>query len=270
MMIMDDFFYICLVIFNFVVAIVVFSILFMISKYAVNKIQSSESFKSSRIFHLEEYFPVEETTEIKQIFYLAMIVLFALNFLYLFIYWRDMTYTLVIMDIVLSIYLTINVEESSRKYKWILLLLLLPFNSIEMVLFSNSFIYPFDILHGIVFIYFIKVYYKKFTDFTETNSLGITIMLLFLIVFISFIFTFIVEDVSPLDSLNMVSNAFTSNGYTVLGKSSVGKLNAILLVWSGFILSSVATATLTVAIVKKHIDDDFVRLEEMVKKNKKN
>ena len=68
----------------------------------------------------------------------------------------------------------------------------------------------------------------------------------------------------------MTSNAFTSNGYAVLGNSSVGKLNSLILVWSGFILSGVATATLTVAIVMKRVNNDFDRLEELVKKNKKN
>ena len=83
-------------------------------------------------------------------------------------------------------------------------------------------------------------------------------------------FTMLVENVSPLDALVMVSNAFTSNGYADLGNSSVGKLNSLILVWSGFILSGVATATLAVAIVMKHVNEDFDRLEELVKKNKKN
>jgi hypothetical protein len=68
----------------------------------------------------------------------------------------------------------------------------------------------------------------------------------------------------------MVSNAFTSNGYAILGKSSLGKVNSIILVWAGFILSGVGTATMTVAIVKRHLNKRFDDLEEMVKKNKKN
>ena len=114
------------------------------------------------------------------------------------------------------------------------------------------------------------VYYNKFSEYTQTNSLGITIMLLFLIVFISFLFTIVVEDVSPLDSIAMVSNAFTSNGYAVLGSSGIGKVNALVLVWSGFLLSGVGTATLTVAIVMRHVNEKFDRLERLAKKNKKN
>ena len=67
----------------------------------------------------------------------------------------------------------------------------------------------------------------------------------------------------------MVSNAFTSNGYTVLGSTGLGKANSILLVWSGFILSCVGTATLTVSIIVSHIDDKFDRLEKLVKNKKK-
>lgn len=255
---------------DFVVAIIVFTILCKVLKFTFNKLKDSQRFKSFRLFHIEEYFPIEQETEIRQIFYLAMIVLFVLNFLYLIVYWEDVTFTLVVFDILLSAYLAININTNSRKSKWILLFLLVPFNSIAMVIFSGSFVYPLDIFHSFAFLYFIKVYYDKFINYTETNSLGITIMLLFLIVFVSFLFTTFVENVSPLDALVMVSNAFTSNGYAVLGKSTIGKLNAIILVWSGFILSGVATATLTVAIVMRHVNDDFDRLEKLVKKNKKN
>ena len=52
----------------------------------------------------------------------------------------------------------------------------------------------------------------------------------------------------------MVSNAFTSNGYAVLGSSVIGKINSVFLVWGGYLLSGVGTATLTAAILKKHYD----------------
>ncbi len=60
------------------------------------------------------------------------------------------------------------------------------------------------------------------------------------------------EGVDPLDSMVMVSNAFTSNGYAVLGSSGMGKLNSLILVWGGYIISGVGTATLTAAILIKH------------------
>ena len=70
--------------------------------------------------------------------------------------------------------------------------------------------------------------------------------------------------------MEMVSNAFTSNGYAILGETTVGKLNAIVLVWAGFILSGVGTATLTAAIIKRHLNSRFDELEDKIKKNKKN
>ncbi|WP_296803923.1 hypothetical protein [uncultured Methanobrevibacter sp.] len=107
-------------------------------------------------------------------------------------------------------------------------------------------------------------------EYTETNSLGITIILLFSIIFVSFIITMLVEEVSPINSMVMVSNAFTSNGYSILGSSGWGKFNSLILVWSGFFLSGVGTATLTVTIVMKHVNNEFDRLEDLAKKNKKN
>jgi hypothetical protein len=73
----------------------------------------------------------------------------------------------------------------------------------------------------------------------------------------------------------MVSNAFTSNGYAVLGSSGVGKLNSILLVWSGYIISGVGTATLAAAIILKHshkrekeLNRRLDELESLIKNNK--
>ena len=60
----------------------------------------------------------------------------------------------------------------------------------------------------------------------------------------------------------MVSNAFTSNGYAILGNSIPGKLNALILVWGGYILSGVGTATLTAAILMKHFNNKFDETEK--------
>ena len=97
--------------------------------------------------------------------------------------------------------------------------------------------------------------------------MGIAIILLFLIVFFSFLATQVAEGANALDSLVMVSNAFTSNGYAVLGSSIAGKLDAIVLVWAGYILSGVGTATLTAAILTRHFNSKFEELEELIKKN---
>lgn len=120
-----------------------------------------------------------------------------------------------------------------------------------------------------------KVYFDKFRQYTETNSLGITIILLFSIIFVTFIVTCFAESVDPLSSMVMVSNAFTSNGYAILGSTGVGKLTALVLVWSGYILSGVGTATLTAAILLRHnrkreeeLNKRLDELESLIKNNK--
>ena len=62
----------------------------------------------------------------------------------------------------------------------------------------------------------------------------------------------------------MVSNAFTSNGYAVLGDNPIGKLNSLFLVWGGYILSGVGTATLTTALLSRHFNKRFEELEELI------
>ena len=73
-----------------------------------------------------------------------------------------------------------------------------------------------------------------------------------------------VENRNPLDSLVMVSNAFTSNGYAVLGNSVVGKINSLLLVWGGYVISGAGTATLTAAILLKYFNRRIKRLEKLI------
>ena len=94
-------------------------------------------------------------------------------------------------------------------------------------------------------------------------------MLLYTIILVSFLFTMIVEDVSPLDSITMVTNAFTSNSFDAAGKSVVGKLDSLIIAWGGFLLSSVGTATLAVSIVQQYVDRQFDEMEELIKNKKK-
>ncbi|MBO5152022.1 MAG: hypothetical protein J6B73_07705, partial [Methanobrevibacter sp.] len=107
-------------------------------------------------------------------------------------------------------------------------------------------------------------------------GLGIAILLLFAIVFISMYVTSFVEGVNMLDALVMSSNAFTSNGYAVLGNSIPGKLDSLILVWGGYLISGVSVATLTSAILMKYFDskfEDFDRrfkeMEDLLKEYKK-
>ncbi|MEE0939286.1 hypothetical protein [Methanobrevibacter sp.] len=110
----------------------------------------------------------------------------------------------------------------------------------------------------------VKIALDKFMAYTNDNRLGVTVILLFSIVFISFLITQVVENKDPLDSLVMVSNAFTSNGYSVLGNSILGKINSIFLVWGGYIISGAGTATLTAAILLRHFNSRIKRLEKII------
>lgn len=213
-----------------------------------------------KMFNKGEILPEDEIHTLKQVFYLIMMSLAFVNILYSIIHGSSAIY-FIIFDIVLSVFLAVTLDKSSSKGK-LILLLLVPFDSLNMLLFQFSLVSYVDIIHVLVFAYFVKLYYGKFREYTESNSLGVTILILYVVVFVSFILTQLVEEVNPLDSLVMVSNAFTSNGYSVLGSSIGGKLNAIILVWSGYILSGVGTATLAATILMKHFSHKFRDMEE--------
>ena len=55
--------------------------------------------------------------------------------------------------------------------------------------------------------------------------------------------------------------------YAVLGDTPIGKLNSLFLVWGGYILSGVGTATLTAALLSRHFNKRFEELEELIKNN---
>lgn len=245
----------------------IFTILVYASKFIVNKVKSSSRFKNSKFFNPLEYFPSEEVSTLKQVFYLIMIMVFIWIILYLLFDWGEDLYFVSVLDIVVSIYLALNESKDSFKEK-LILFLLIPFGSIKMLLSGSTFLF-FDLLHIFGYLYFIHVYYRKFVKYTENNGLGITIILLFTIIFVSFLFTIFAEDVSPMDSIAMVSNAFTSNSFDPAGKTMVGKLDSLVLAWGGFILSGVGTATLAVSIVMGYVNRRFDDMENLIKEKKK-
>lgn len=224
--------------------------------------------RSNRFLNPNEYFPQEEIHSLKQIYYLIMLALCFSNFIYSFVYFKGDLFFFSIADIILSVFIAATIEKDTL-FKKILVLLLVPYGSFVYFIFNLSIVSVLDIVHILIFIYFIRYYYNKFRDYTESNGLGITIILLFLIIFVSFLVTSVVESVNPLDAISMVSNAFTSNGYTVLGNTIVGKLNSLVLVWGGYILSGVGTATLTAAILTRHFNKRFDELEKLIEKNNK-
>ena len=174
-------------------------------------------------------------------------------------------YYFAIFDIVLSLYFAITLDMSSWKNR-IIWLILVPYGSLVYPLFGISLVIFADFIHAFIFIYFAKINLDKFVEYTNSNALGITIILLFAIILVSFLFTIIVEGVSPMDSMTMVSNAFTSNSFDASGQNIIGKLNSLVLAWSGFILSGVGTATLAASIVNSYVSRQFGELKDTVKK----
>ena len=245
-----------------ILEVIIFLIMVGIGTFIYNRVIVSSDLMSNR----GEVLPEDEIHTLKQVFYLIIMSLAFVDILYSLITVDGIIY-FVIFDIALSVFLAVMLDKSSTKGK-IILLLLVPIDSLNRLMFNFTLFTYIDIIHVLVFIYFIKIYYDKFRQYTESNGLSITILILFAIVFFSFIVTQIVEGVNPLDSLVMVSNAFTSNGYAILGSSIPGKLNAILLVWGGYILSGVGTATLTAAILIKHFNHKFKETDEANKELK--
>ena len=266
-MVMDIF----LIIREFIISILIFGALVVVGKFIYKKLNDSES----RVLNPLEYFPEEEFQTLKQVFYLVMMLIFFFFILYIGMFDGNDFIGPIVLQLIVSVYVALTLDYSSWKNK-VLFFLLIPYEAITFLVFHEAFlIWPIYLIHIIVYIYLMKVYYGKFRQYTETNGLGITIILLFTIIFASFVLTYVVESNTPLDSLVMVSNAFTSNGYAILGNTGIGKLNSLILVWSGYILSGVGTATLTAAILLRHnrkrekeLNKRLDELESLIKNTK--
>lgn len=254
-----------------IIPILVFGVLFAVGKLIFNKLVNS----NSRFFNPKEYFPEQELETLNQVYYLVMMLIFFVFILYIMIFEGKELLPIAVLQILISLYVALTLDYSSWNNK-ILFFLMVPYESLVFIVFGEFLMFwPIYLIHILVYAYFIKMYFDQFRQYTETNGLGITIMLLFSIVFFSFVVTLFAEGVEPLNSAVMVSNAFTSNGYAVLGNSGVGKLISILLVWGGYIISGVGTATLTAAILLKHsqkrekeLNKRLDELESLIKNNK--
>ena len=233
-----------------IIEIIVFLILTLVGTFIVKALPKI----NSRFFDVEEYFPMDEIHTLTQIFYLGVMSACFINVMYTLIYVNVDTVYFALLDVTLSLYIAVTIDKSTIARK-LLILLLVPYGALYFLLFNSSLIGLIDLIHVPVFIYFMKFYYDRFMEYTESNGLGITIILLFSVIFASFIITSFVEKGNPLDSIVMVSNAFTSNGYVVLGSTDAGKINGLILVWMGFIISGVGTATLTSAILIRHFNN---------------
>ena len=255
---------IALSVFQIICEIVIFLVATGIGIFVLNKIKNSDA----KFLRPTEYLPEEEIHSIRQVYYLIMMALCFIIVLYALVFYTgDLSY-FVVFDIILSLYIAITITKDTIWHK-LLILLLIPYGALTFLMFDFTLTSLLDLIHIPVFLYLIKYYYDQFRKYTESNRLGITIVLLFAIVFISFFVTTLVESVNPLDAIVMVSNAFTSNGYAVLGSSIPGKINSLFLVWGGYLISGVGTATLTVAILSRYYNKRFDELEKLIKENNK-
>ncbi len=261
-------------VFQIIVSLLIFGIIFLMG-YALK----------DRIFHKvnfflnpHEYLPDEQIKTLKQFYYLLLILILSLSIVNFFfdndIIMHNSPEFYVfnsVMDIIVSLYIGISIYDGSKKSK-ILMVFLIPLASIAFLLFGESVIEYWDFIRIPALLYLMKMFYDKFKTFTTKHNLGKSIFLLFTIIFITFIITLFVENEDPLNALVMVSNAFTSNGYVITGESVVGKIISIFLVWSGYIISGAATATLCAAILITHFnrklnryDEKFENLENLIK-----
>lgn len=213
--------------------------------------------------------PQEELQTLKQIFYLVMATLLLANVINILFYMHIEFNELLMMDVFVSTVVCVALYE--RENKLILLALMpiatvyalyIPKNSSNILFFILFFI---QLIHIFIDIYFIKYFYKNFIKYTRDKGIGYTAVLLFVIIIIAFVLTCLSESVGVLDSVVMISNAFTSNGYTVLGNSVIGKFSNIFLVWSGYILSGIGTATLAVALMNRKFKGNAENFEQRIK-----
>lgn len=253
------------------IPILVFGAVFAVGEIIYKKLVNS----NSRILNPQEYFPEQELETLRQVYYLVMMLIFFIFILYIMVFEGEQLLPILVLQIVLSLYIALRLDYSSWNNR-ILFFLLVPYEAVILLIYNSHLtLWPIYLIHVLVYAYFMKVYFGKFRKYTETNGLGITIILLFSIVVFSFIVTLFAEGVEPLDAIVMVSNAFTSNGYAVLGSTGIGKLTSILLVWGGYTISGVGTATLTAAIIlrrnkkrEKELNERLDKLESLIKNNK--
>ena len=259
--------YMAIQIIYIILGIAFFFGLYLVSSYILKYLKRN---RHKRLLNSTEYLPKEETQTLKQVFYLIIITLCFVDILYSLVFWSsdDFYRHFIFYDLLVSLIACLAIKKDTLTEK-IIMIFLIPLSSLLHSTLDDPAILLVILLavHFIGLAYVIKVYYGKFIHFTESNGLGISILLLFGLVFVSFIFTSFAEGKNLLDSLVMVSNAFTSNGYAVLGDTPIGKLNSLFLVWGGYILSGVGTATLTTALLSRHFNKRFEELEELIKNN---
>ena len=225
---------------------------FIVYMLAVGYLKRRKNTATSKILDMEQYLPEDEIHSLHQVFYLGLAAFFVFELVGFFYFNDSFSFQLGILNILTTLVAITFIYNNSYKTA-LLSIFLFPLSS-AYALITNDFFMLWNYVHIIAIVIMIVILVQKFIKFTENNNLSLTMLFLIALIAISFFSTIIVEQKSFLDSFVMVSNAFTSNGYAVLGNSIHGKLNSIVLVWGGYILSGVGTATLTGAILTKYFN----------------
>lgn len=165
--------------FHIILELILFMVLTAVGSVIVKRIRNSDN----RYTNPQEFLPEDEIHTLRQVFYLIMMSLCFVVVLYT-IMGFDLFY-ISLFDIFLSWFIAVTLDKVSTKNK-ILLVILVPFGSMTYLLYGYTIVGVIDFIHVPVFIYFIKVYYDKFNNYTVSHGLSLAIILLFTIVFFSF------------------------------------------------------------------------------------
>ena len=245
--------------FQLSVVIIIFLVLTLLGKVIYHTLKN----KFGNSISINQLLPEDEVHTLIQVYYLILMALCVVNIFYSLMGSGNDMYYFAIFDVALSLYFAITLDMGTWKNR-VVWLLLIPYGSLAYSLFGISLVIFADFLHAFLFIYLAKLNLDKFVEYTNSNALGITIILLFAVIFAGFFITQYSEGKNALDSLVIVSNQFTGNGYSVFGSTISGKLNSLLLVWGGYILSGVGAATLTAALLIRHFKKEFAELRELI------
>ena len=250
---------------NYLTQIIVAAGIFIILCFLGEQIKKYLFKHHKKLMNPNEFLPKEEIFSLRQVHYLILILLIyfcIINFFFdrFFTVSNELFLINTLIDIFVSTYIVVAFYDSSTRSR-ISSIFLMPLASISALVFGTTLLGYWDFIRIPTLLYMVVFLYHRFLEFTDENGLEKLILILVSIVFTCLVTTIFLENQPPLNSLAMTSNAFTSNGYAVLGKTPGGILTSIFLVWSGYILSGVGTATLAAAIIHRNSKKKFEKLE---------
>lgn len=162
---------ISIIVLTLIIELGLFILLMIVGSFLIEKLKTH----NIKVLNPKEYFPEEELHNLRQMFFLIMMGLCFTNILYSLVFVNDDQFYLAIFDIIISLYIAINLDKSSLKNK-IILILLVPYGSITFTVFGHTLVNIIDLIHIPIFMYFMMVYYEKFREYTKSNGLGIAVI----------------------------------------------------------------------------------------------